>query len=78
MRATMLLSLLAAAFLSSAASAAESAAPDFSDINVVAVSPRSASDRPFVMVAFPKKTPEQMALHRKSGYAAVAKSARQD
>jgi hypothetical protein len=73
----MLFSFLAVAFLSSAACAAESAAADFSDIDVVAAVPRSASDKPFVMVAFPKKPSEQKAAgpHRKSGYAAVSKSA---
>ena len=78
MRKTMLFSFLAVAFLSSAACAAESAAADFSDIDVVAVTPRSANDKPFVMVAFPKKPGEQMAadLHRKG--AGLSKFARQE
>lgn len=65
MKAPVVLSLLILASTGYAANAAQYTPSDYSDIDVVSVTPRSQDVKPYVMAIFTKEQQERVAALRK-------------
>ena len=66
MKAPMVLSLLILASSGYAANAAQYTVSDYSDIDIVSVTPRSQDIKPYVMAIFTREQQERVAALKKS------------
>ena len=66
MKARLILSLLTLTMTGYAANAAQYTPSDYSDIDVVSVTPRSQNVKPYVMAIFTREQQERVAALKKS------------